>query len=105
MNTLTLPRHPLAALLQQTERMDRTHATEATDDAARRILDEPVETRVVRCSWCQPRIGRVRFFAGADFSREVTSPAGLGLLSDTICPECLEQQRAELERRYEKRAA
>lgn len=102
MNTLALPRHPLSALLQQAERVDRTQATDATPRVWR---DEPVDTRVVRCQWCVPRIGRARFFAGADFSREVTSPAGLGLLSDTICPECLEEQRVALERQFEKRAA
>jgi hypothetical protein len=94
MNTLTLPRHPFSALLQQ------DHRTEATS-----LREQPVDARVVRCQWCVPRIGRARFFAGADFSREVTSPAGLGLLSDTICPECLEEQRVALERQFEKRAA
>jgi hypothetical protein len=69
------------------------------------IFSQSVDARVVRCQWCAPRIGRPRFFAGGDFSREVSSPAGLGLVSDTICPDCLEVERVRLEQMSLARAA
>lgn len=69
--------------------------TEGTESliADLRLLASAVDTAVVRCQWCIERIGYSQFFRDG---LAVTEPARHGLLSDTICAECLAVLAANL---------